>query len=363
MANPAFHGRFLWQELRSRDPDAAAGFYTRVMPWKSQPFAPGAPYTVFVADDSGGRMVAGATALGDDAGAPGTRPQWLGSIGSSDVDATVAQAVALGARVVQPAADMPNVGRMAVLADPQGGMFGVYKPAREAGGGDVPLGGYSWHEFAASELESAFEFYQSLFGWELLDRMPMGPLGVYLLFGRNGKQEGGMYRIEAGKAQPVGWLPYVSHHSADEAARLAVASGGQIANGPMDVPGGGRIAQLIDPQGVMFAVHSVKAVMPAVAAKSAAKPAAKQAAKQAPARKKAAPKAVKKPAPKKSTAKKRAAKKVARKAKRRAVAKQSVRKVARKVARKAVRKSARKAARKVSRKAPRKLGRKPARKK
>jgi predicted enzyme related to lactoylglutathione lyase len=346
MANPAFHGRFLWQELRSRDPNAAAGFYTRVMPWKSQPFAPGAPYTVFVADDSGGRMVAGATALDDDAGASGTRPQWLGSIGSSDVDATVAQAVALGARVVQPAADMPNVGRMAVLADPQGGMFGVYKPAGEGGGGDTPHGGYSWHEFAASDLESAFEFYQSLFGWDLLDRMPMGPLGVYLLFGRNGKQEGGMYRIEAGKSQPVGWLPYVSHRSADEAARLAVAAGGQIASGPMDVPGGGRVAQLIDPQGVMFAVHSVKAVMPAVAAKPAAK----------------------KPAARKPAAKKRAAKQVVRKARRKVaakkvVAKKAVRRAARKPARKAARKVLRKVSRRPTRKPARKPARRPARKK
>lgn len=360
MANPAFHGRFLWQELRSRDPDAAAGFYTRVMPWKSQPFAPGAPYTVFVADDTGGRMVAGATALGDDAGAAETRPQWLGSIGSSDVDATVAEAVALGARVVQPAADMPNVGRMAVLADPQGGMFGVYKPAHQAGGGDTPHGGYSWHEFAASDLVSAFDFYQSLFGWQVLDRVPMGPMGEYLLYGRNGKQEGGMYGITAGKGQHVGWLPYVSHQSADEAARRTVAAGGQIANGPMDVPGGGRIAHLIDPQGVMFAVHSVSVAKPAVAAKPAPKPAAKAAARKAPAKKQAAAKAARKPAARKPTAKKpatrkRSAKKVVRKVRRKAVAKKSVRKV--------VRKSARKAVRKVSRKAARRPVRKPARKK
>ena len=365
MANPAFHGRFLWQELRSRDPDAAAGFYTRVMPWKSQPFAPGAPYTVFVADDTGGRMFAGATALGDDAGAAETRPQWLGSIGSSDVDATVAQAVALGARVVQPAADMPNVGRMAVLADPQGGMFGVYKPAHQAGGGDTPHGGYSWHEFAASDLVSAFDFYQSLFGWQVLDRVPMGPMGEYLLYGRNGKQEGGMYGITAGKGQHVGWLPYVSHQSADEAARRTVAAGGQVANGPMDVPGGGRIAHLIDPQGVLFAVHSVNVAKPAVAAKPAAKPAARAAAtkapakkapaKKAPARKKAAAKAARKPAARKPTAKKpatrkRVAKKVVRKVKRKAVAKKSVRKAVRKPARKAARKVSRKAARKPARK-------------
>jgi len=62
------------------------------------------------------------------------------------------------------------------LADPQGGMFGVYKPAHEGSGGDTPHGGYSWHEFAASDLEAAFEFYQSLFGWQVLDTVPMGYL-------------------------------------------------------------------------------------------------------------------------------------------------------------------------------------------
>ena len=350
MANPAFHGRFLWQELRSRDPDAAAGFYTRVMPWKSQPFAPGGDYTVFVTDD-GARMMAGAAKLGDEASAAGSRPQWVGSIGSNDVDATVAQAVALGARVVQPAADMPNVGRIALIADPQGGLFGVYKPAQEPHAGEAPHGGYSWHEFAAPDMEAGFDFYAALFGWQVLSRMDMGPMGTYLIYGREGKQEGGMYRIPPGKAQHAGWLPYVSVKSADHAARAAVAAGGQIANGPMDVPGG-RIAQLLDPQGVMFAVHSLGAPASAVppakkaAAKPAAKPAAKKAAKKRPA-KKAAPKA--KP-------------KVAAKAKRKPASKSAV-KAKRKLARKPARKVARKVVRKSSRKVARKSARKPARKK
>ena len=346
MANPAFHGRFLWQELRSRDPAAAANFYTRVMPWKSQPFALGTGYTVFVTGSDASHMVAGSTMLGDEAGATGARPQWLGSIGSGDVDATVAQAVALGARVVQPPADMPNVGRAALLADPQGALFGVYKPGQEPRAGDAPSGGYSWHEYAAPNMEAGFDFYSALFGWKVISRMDMGPTGVYLIFGREGKQEGGMYGIPAGKAQHTGWLPYVSLRSADEAARATVAAGGKIANGPMDVPGG-RIAQLIDPQGVMFAVHSIS--VPMSAPKAAAKPAPKPVAK--PAAKPAAKAAPKKAPPKKPAAKKRKAKrKVAAKAARRPVAKKSARKAARKPVRKAARKAARKAKRKPARK-------------
>jgi len=291
-------------------------------------------------------MVAGATRLDDEASAAGMAPQWLGSIGSGDVDATVALAVSLGARVLQPAADMPNVGRIALLADPQGALFGVYKPERDPG--EAAADGFNWHELAARELESAFDFYRALFGWQVLQRMDMGAMGTYLVYGRGGKQEGGMYVIPAGRPQSPAWLPYAHHKSADEAARAAVAAGGKVANGPMDVPGGGRIAQLLDPHGVMFAVHSMAA--PASAA-SPAKAPAKSAAKAVPAKRKGAVKATRKPAAKKSGAKKSTRKPV------RKVAAKATRKPARKVARKKVRKVARKTAR-PARKAPRRAARK-----
>ena len=84
----------------------------------------------------------------------------------------------------------------------------------------------------------------------------MGPMGIYLLFGRNGRELGGMYTIMPGTNMPPHWLQYVRVDSADAAAQRVTANGGTILNGPMEVPGGDRIAQCLDAQGAAFAVHS-----------------------------------------------------------------------------------------------------------
>jgi len=288
MAQPSFHGRFIWHELLCNDPENLTGFYTRLFSWRAQPMSPGSPYTIFSAGD--GVPLAGAMRLSDEARAMGAKAQWLGYIGSNDVDATVAKALGLGAWILKPAEDIATVGRAAVLIDPQGARFGVYRPAREPGGANAAA--FDWNELAARDRESALGFYRQLFGWVAKPPMDMGGGMTYQTFGLGGPDVGGMYAIQAGNPMSPAWLPYMHHASADQAGAAAVAAGGKLCNGPMDVPGGGRIVQLLDPQGVMFAVHS----MPAVAAKPAA---AKPAAMPKPTPKAAAkPKAKAKPKPK-----------------------------------------------------------------
>ena len=326
MAQSSYQGRFIWQELLCNDTSAASAFYTRVLPWSAQPFSPGSPYLIFM--NASGRPLAGAMTLADDARALGTIPHWRGYIGAADVDATVAQALRLGARILMPAQDMPAVGRVAMLADPEGARFGVFRPLTDAGGSAPGESGFAWFELAARSRETALAFYQQLFGWELRTPMDMGGGFQYQTFGLGGQDFGGAYQIPAERPMPPAWCPYATAGSADEAAGRVVAAGGQLCHGPIDVPGGGRIVQFFDPQHAMFAVHSMTAAV--------AKPAAP-----------VTKKTVKKPA--KRPAKKR-------------VAKQPARKPARKPVRKRAKTAARKAA-KPQRIAVRKAKRKPARKK
>ena len=88
------------------------------------------------------------------------------------------------------------------------------------------------------------------------------PNGIYLIFGQNGVQRGGIYIKPAAMPGPAHWLPYASVPSADKGFALATASGARQAVAPMDVPGGSRIAVIFDPAGAAFAIHS----MPAAAA-------------------------------------------------------------------------------------------------
>jgi predicted enzyme related to lactoylglutathione lyase len=139
--------------------------------------------------------------------------------------------------------------------------------------------------------------------------MDMGPTGVYLIFGQNGVQRGGMYNPSAVTQMPPSWMPYAAVPDADKAYALATSIGSTSLVPPMDVPGGGRIACLLDPAGAAFSVHS----MPATVAAPAAKP--KPKAKSKPKAKAAAKPAAKKPVVKKAAPKKKAAKKAASKKK------------------------------------------------
>ena len=120
------------------------------------------------------------------------------------------------------------------------------------------IGEFSWHELMAADYAAAFTFYEALFGWEKIEAHDMGPMGVSAFFGRHGAQLGGMFTMPPGMPMPPNWIQYIRVDDADAAAERVKANGGQILNGPMDVPGGNRIAQCMDPQGATFAVHSKK---------------------------------------------------------------------------------------------------------
>jgi predicted enzyme related to lactoylglutathione lyase len=311
-------GNFIWHELMTTDPDAAIGFYQKTIGWGAMPWQQDESYRMFMWN---GVPMAGLMLLPDQELEAGARPYWLSYVGVSDVDATLMRVDALGGKTYVAPMDVPTVGRIAVLADPQGAMFGVYQPAQPGMGGDaLVLGDFSWHELGADDWESAWEFYRSVFGWEFDSQFEMGEAGTYWMFRRAGgsRSLGGMFNRFPGTPAPC-WVPYVYVKNADRAAELAQMHGGRVANGPMDVPGGDRIAQIVDPQGGAFAVHSAAArpaVQPEPAPKPAVKPSApkaavsKQPAAKAPAKQPVAKKVPKKPAkPKGRPVKKAAAKK------------------------------------------------------
>jgi len=337
VAEPSSRGRFVWHELVTPNPAAAIAFYPAITGWTVQPFADNPSYKMWSA---GQTMIGGVMDL---PGGPSAPPHWLPYVGVDDVDDSVRQAVGLGANVQVPAQDIPNVGRFAILIDPQGAAIALFRSSGRPPGHEGPaeLGEFSWHELATSNGAAAFEFYKKLFGWEHMSSFDMGPMGQYRMFGRRGLMLGGIY--DRGPTVPASpWLSYVLVPNVDSAVATATARGATLVSGPMDVSGGDRVAQLRDPQGVVFAVHMVAAA-PAVQAKrapagvperaSAAKSKGKTAAKPkrkaaAPAKKASASRSTRKTAPRrKSAAKskrkapaKRGAKRAPRPAKKRPVA-------------------------------------------
>lgn len=248
-------GRFVWYQLNASDVDAARDFYTDVIGWKTQLWeeGDGPPYTMLV-NEAG--PVGGIMAMPEDArGAP---QHWLAYVSTPDVDKTVMQARDHGAQVHVPPSDLA-VGRFAVLADPQGAAFAVFAPNEppEDTAFAPQRGDVSWHELLTTDYEKALGFYSELFEWEKTESMDMGETGIYQMYGRHGKSLGGMFNKSPEMPAPPNWTLYFMVGDVNERVERIKSLGGQILNGPMEVPGGDLIAQCLDPQGGAFAIHSV----------------------------------------------------------------------------------------------------------
>jgi uncharacterized protein len=115
-------GHFSWNELAATDEAAAKAFYTKLFGWKTEAFGSGTDYTLFKQGDA---MVGGMMKCPK----PGIPAHWLAYVTVENVDASAGKAAKLGGQIVMPPFDVPEVGRIAVVLDPQGAAIGLFKPA------------------------------------------------------------------------------------------------------------------------------------------------------------------------------------------------------------------------------------------
>ena len=249
-------GNFLWHELLTTDSNAAIDFYKDVVGWNTQAYDfegnEGPAYTMWVAGSTpvGGVMQIDPKTMGE------MPPMWNAYVYTPDVDATIRRAKELGGSVVVDPMEVPTVGRMAGLADPQGAVLWILQPSSSEEMPGAPReGSFTWNELATTDYEAASDYYNSLFGWKNFDDMDMGGGMIYRMFGQGDKMYGGMYNKTPDMQMPPHWLFYANVRDINAALERVKENGGQVLNGPMEVPGGDRIAQCLDPQGAAFALH------------------------------------------------------------------------------------------------------------
>ncbi|WP_296597153.1 VOC family protein [Phenylobacterium sp.] len=253
------HGRFIWYELMTPDIPAARAFYGDVVGWTASKMpGDGMEYWVLEADGAG---VGGVMMLGDEHKAQGVPPNWTGYVAVDDCDMAAAKVTSLGGSVIRPPADIPGVGRFAIVADPFGAVLAIMKPTPPEGGRpETPsgaLGHTGWHELYTGPTDTAFTFYEQLFGWRKDGVHDMGPMGAYQLFANRDGQVGGMM-LKPEQVPACCWLFYLRVGDIDAAAARVTAGGGQVMNGPMEVPSGDWVLQGVDPQGAMFCLMGKK---------------------------------------------------------------------------------------------------------
>jgi predicted enzyme related to lactoylglutathione lyase len=249
-------GRPLWYELMTTDTQAAEKFYKTVVGWTSAPFPESPqPYTVF--SRTGEVQVAGLMTTPEGMNAP---PFWAMYVGVPNLEQAVADIKGRGGKECSPVIDVPTVGRMQMMTDPQGAAFYIYQPARDPRPEQLPeVGEGSWHELMTTDAPAALKFYTDIFGWQPSETMDMGEMGKYYMFNRAHGMIGGMMNKPPEMAEvPPNWQIYFRVPEITSAVERIKANGGQILNGPMEVPGGDWIVNAMDPQGAAFSLHAKK---------------------------------------------------------------------------------------------------------
>jgi uncharacterized protein len=252
-------GRPVWYELMTSDMKAAESFYKTVVGWTTEPF-PGAgqPYTAL--NRGGGASIGGILNKPAEVKAP---PFWAMYIAVPKLEDAVSHITRRGGKTHTGVIAIPGVGRMQLMMDPQGAAFYIIEPASSEQRPEVApeVGDASWHELMTTDMTAAMKFYQEVFGWQPDQAMDMGEMGKYQMFRRpqgHGTIGGIMNKPPNMANVPSNWQIYFRVPDVDAAAERIKANGGKILNGPMEVPGGDRVLNGMDPQGAAFGLHAKK---------------------------------------------------------------------------------------------------------
>jgi predicted enzyme related to lactoylglutathione lyase len=249
------HGDFIWYELLTSDAEAAADFYGAVTGWKARDAGmPDISYSLFSSPE--GADIGGLLTLTEGMKAGGARPGWFAYVGVDDVDQTVRAVQEAGGVVQMPPTDIPGVGRLAMVTDPQGAPFYVMRGASDepslAFASDRPrIGHCAWNELSTADPDAARQFYGDIFGWTKDGEMSMGELGAYEFWRNKSGLFGAVMPLMPGHRVSA-WGFYFRVPDIDAAVRSITERGGAIIQGPTEIPGGEFSINAADPQGAYF---------------------------------------------------------------------------------------------------------------
>ena len=237
-------GRFVWHDCNSTDPEKAKAFYTELFGWELEVWKPGEmDYAMIKAQDD---MHGG---FGQAQG--GAPSHWLGHVIVEDTDAAAERARGLGATVLAGPMDIPEVGRMNVIRDPQGAVVSLFTPAGEAPRSE---GVFVWDELMATDVEAAKRFYGEVVGWTAEPMEIPGSPPYTQLMRTDGSPGAGLMTKPDDVPGGAVWLSYVGVADVDAAVAKAESLGGSSPMAAFDVPNVGRVGVIADPTGGVIGV-------------------------------------------------------------------------------------------------------------
>ncbi|MEM7139173.1 MAG: VOC family protein [Myxococcota bacterium] len=242
-------GKFVWHNLITTEPESARTFYGSLFGWEFDAIGDGA-YTEVT---YGGRSIGGIVNAATWKNKPRSAV-WLSAVSTPDIGGAVATAKAAGARQLVNIMDIFDVGRIAVLTDPEGAVFQVLE-AKRGDPPDVPppVHSWLWHELIAEDTEAAAKFYQAVFGYRIEIHEVDGD-ATYRVLARDDAPRAGILENPFEDTRSA-WIPYIRVE--DPAALLPVVTllGGRVVVAPSPSLRGGTVALILDPSGAPLALQ------------------------------------------------------------------------------------------------------------
>lgn len=242
-----------WVDLSTTHPDDAIRFYTTVFGWghDAMPTGTGEPYHMFTKD---GAHVAACMRQTDDVAAAGAPPSWVTYL-AGNADEVAARVPDAGGQVIAPPFDVDGSGRMAIIADPVGAVFGVWQARDHIGAQLVnEPGALTWNEVNTTDMEVSARFLERVFGVET-SAVPAVESG-YKTFEVRGVPRGGILQMtDEWEGIPPHWMAYFAVDDTDDACAAVEQAGGKVVAAPFDSDFG-RMAVVADPQGAVFMVSA-----------------------------------------------------------------------------------------------------------
>jgi hypothetical protein len=238
-------GKFVWAELHTADPAAAAAFYTGVFGWTAVTLEQqGTNYTVF---RNGNQPVAGLRQRS--ASAPKHASRWINYISVTDIAAGLAAVTKADGVVRAPARDFPQIGSEAIITDIEGAPVGLIRSSSGDSADVEPVpGAWNWFHLFVKDPQAAADFYRQIFNYEVTPDARMGKK-TELLLASGAFNRGGVSILSNDKDAKPGWLGIIRVANLDETIARVPKLGGEIVIAPHDAAYGSRFALITDPTG------------------------------------------------------------------------------------------------------------------
>ncbi len=252
---------FCWVELACSNMAKAKDFYGSVMGWKfiDDPMPGGGVYTHIKLGNKG--LVGGLyefstpASKGKKTKEPKMPAFWGSYVATNNIEATVKKAKKNGGSVALEVMDLGQSGKISVIQDPVGAMFGLWEKKKHGGFGNAidVAGAAGWNELLTPNEKQSLDFYKKVFNWKIKDHA-FDEL-TYSYFTAKDKHVAGLMRLnpELGEI-PSHWLVYFNSSNVDKSTKLVVEKGGQVLFPPTSFKGVARMSVVMDPEGASFAL-------------------------------------------------------------------------------------------------------------